>query len=140
MFNNTKANSLLVSTPISLENLLGATIAISASIKGGKLTGGGNLGMVVQLLATPDSGALRYYRIAVDTGTFDWTQVGEILKIDSDVVALNLEIGIYNATGKLWLDNLNIQVVAGAMPPSRSSFIAINKCHTDKMYRGMDNK
>jgi hypothetical protein len=137
LFNTTETGSFLVSTPISLNNLLENTIAISASIKGENLTGGGNNGMVVQLVATTSSSTTRYYRIPVVTNTFDWRQVGKTLKIDADVVGLSLQIGIYNASGKLWIDNVHVQVIAEPMPPARDINIPINKTHVG-MYRGMN--
>ncbi|WP_309614686.1 cellulase family glycosylhydrolase [Flavobacterium sp.] len=137
LFNNTETASRLVSTPISLDNLLENTIAISASIKGENLTGGVNNGMVVQLVATTSANNTRYFRIPVVTSTFDWKQVGKILKIDSDVIAIRLEIGIFNASGKLWIDNIHVQVVAEPMPPARDPSIVINKTHVG-MYRGMN--
>ena len=88
------------SATISLTNMIGRTIAISASMKGENLTGGGTPGMVIQLVATPSSGGLRYCRIPLKTGTFPWEQVGRTFKIDDDIVSLSLNIGIYNATGK----------------------------------------
>ncbi|HOY94856.1 MAG TPA: hypothetical protein PK509_03900, partial [Catalimonadaceae bacterium] len=51
LFNSTTTNTnLTVSTPISMTNLVGRTIGMSASIKGENLTGGGNPGMVIQLV------------------------------------------------------------------------------------------
>jgi endoglucanase len=137
LFNSTAPVNLLVSTPITIDNLQEYTIALSASIKGENLTGGGNPGMVVQLVLTTTTGSLRYGRIAVETGTFDWKNVGRIYKIDADVVSAKLEIGIYNATGKFWLDNLHIQITAEPMPPARDPGIPINKTH-EGMYTGMN--
>jgi len=125
------------SATISLTNLIGRTIAISASMKGENLTGGGNPGMVIQLIATPSSGGLRYCRIPLKTGTFPWEQVGRTFKIDDDIVSLSLNIGIYNATGKFWVDNLHIQVISEPMPPARNPINPINKTHSG-MYRGMN--
>jgi hypothetical protein len=106
-------------------------------MKGENLTGGGNPGMVIQLIANTTSGSKRYYRIPIETGTFDWKQVGKILRIDDDVTALSLNVGVYNATGKFWVDNLHIQVTAEPMPPARDPNIVINKTHSG-MYRGMN--
>jgi len=136
-FNAPSSTSLLVSTPISLTNLLESTIAISASIKGENLTGGVNDGMVVQIVATTNTNATRYYRIPVVTNTFDWRQVGKTLKIDADIIALSIQIGIYNASGKLWIDNIHVQVFSEPMPPARDPNIVINKTHSG-MYRGMN--
>lgn len=141
-------NSLLFNSPnattnfssyatIDLTNLLGRTIALSASIKGENLTGGGTPGMVIQLVATPSSGGLRYCRIPLKTGTFPWEQVGRTFKIDDDIVSLSLNIGIYNATGKFWVDNLHIQVISEPMPPARNPNTPINKTHSG-MYRGVN--
>lgn len=137
LFNSTASVNLLVSTPISLNNLLEHTIALSASIKGENLTGGGNPGMVIQLVLTPATGPLRYCRIPVETGTFDWKHVGRTYKIDADIVSVNLDIGIYNATGKFWVDNVHIQIIAEPMPPARDPNIPINKTHTG-LYSGMN--
>jgi len=138
LFNSTTTNTDLTSSAtISLTNLVGRTLAMSAAIKGESLTGGGNPGMVIQLVATTTSGSKRYYRIAVETGTFDWKQVGRTFKMDDDVTGLSLNVGIYNATGKFWVDNLHIQVIAEPMPPARDPSIPINKSHTG-MYRGMN--
>lgn len=138
LYNSTTTNTDLTSSAtISLTNLVGRTLAMSAAIKGETLTGGGNPGMVIQLVATTTSGSKRYYRIAVETGTFDWKQVGRTFKIDADVTALSLNVGIYNATGKFWVDNLHIQVIAEPMPPARDPSIPINKTHAG-MYRGMN--
>jgi hypothetical protein len=138
LFNSTTTNTDLTSSvTIPLTNLLGRTLALSAAIKGENLTGGGNPGMVIQLVATTTSGSKRYYRIGVETGTFDWKQVGRTFKMDDDVTGLSLNVGIYNATGKFWVDNLHIQVIAEPMPPARDPNIPINKSHTG-MYRGMN--
>ena len=138
LFNSTTTNTDLTSSAtISLTNLVGRTLAMSAAIKGESLTGGGNPGMVIQLVATTTSGSKRYYRIGVETGTFDWKQVGRTFKMDDDVTGLSLNVGIYNATGKFWVDNLHIQVIAEPMPPARDPNIPINKSHTG-MYRGMN--
>ena len=138
LFNSTTANTDLTSSvSIPLTNLLGRTLAMSAAIKGENLTGGGNPGMVIQLVATTNTGAKRYSRITVKTGTFAWEQVGRTLKIDNDITALSLNVGIYNATGNFWVDNLHIQVIAEPMPPARDASIPINKTHTG-MYRGMN--
>lgn len=138
LFNSTTSNTDLTSSAtISLTNLVGRTLAMSAAIKGENLTGGGNPGMVIQLVAATISGSKRYYRIAVETATFDWKQVGRTFKIDEDVISLSLNIGIYNASGKLWVDNLHIQVIAEPMPPARDASIPINKTHAG-MYRGMN--
>ena len=138
LFNSTNSNTDLTSSAtISLTNLVGRTVALSASMKGENLTGGGNPGMVIQLVANTTSGSKRYYRIPIETGTFDWKQVGKILRIDDDVTALCLNVGIYNATGKFWVDNLHIQVTAEPMPPALDPNIVINKTHAG-MYRGMN--
>jgi hypothetical protein len=138
LFNSTSSNTdLTTSAAIPLMNVLGRTLAISAAIKGENLTGGGLPGMVIQMVATPGSGSKRYYRIGVETGTFDWKQVGRTFKIDDDITSLSLNVGIYNATGKFWVDNLHIQVIAEPMPPARDASIPINKTHTG-MYRGMN--
>jgi len=133
----TLTNNLTSSTTISLTNLQGTTIALSAAIKGENLVSDGFTGMVIQLIAEPTSGSLRYYRMAIDKGTFDWKQVGKAIKIDEDIKKLSLNIGIYNATGKLWIDNLHIQVISESMPPARDQSIAINKTHLG-MYRGVN--
>lgn len=139
LYNSTTANTdLTASATIPFTNLLGRTLAMSAAIKGENLTGGGNPGMVIQLVGTTSTpGYKRYYRIAVETGTFDWKQVGKTFKIDDDVTGLSLNVGIYNATGKFWIDNLHIQVIAEPMPPARDASIPINKTHAG-MYRGMN--
>jgi endoglucanase len=133
----TLTNNLTSSTTISLTNLQGTTIALSAAIKGENLVSDGFTGMVIQLVAEANSGSLRYYRIAIEKGTFDWKQVGKAIKIDEDIKKLSLNIGIYNATGKLWVDNLHIQVISEPMPPARDPSIAINKTHLG-MYRGVN--
>ena len=138
LFNSTTTNTDLTSSAtISLTNLLGRTIALSASIKGENLTGGGNPGMVIQLIATTTSASKRYYRIPIETGTFDWKQVGKTFKVDDDITSLSLNVGIWNASGKFWVDNLHIQVIAEPMPPARDPNSVINKTHTG-MYRGMN--
>ena len=138
LFNsNNSITNFTSSATISLTNLIGRTIAISASMKGENLTGGGTPGMVIQLVATPSSGGLRYCRIPLKTGTFPWEQVGRTFKIDDDIVSLSLNIGIYNATGKFWVDDLHIQVISEPMPPARDPSNAINKTHQD-MYRGVN--
>jgi hypothetical protein len=138
LFNSTTTNTDLTSSAaIPLINLLGRTLAISATIKGENLTGGGNPGMVIQMVATPASGSKRYSRITIETGTFDWKQVGRTFKIDDDIVSMSLNVGIYYATGKFWVDNLHIQVIAEPMPPARDASIPINKTHAG-MYRGMN--
>lgn len=133
----TLTNNLTSSTTISLTNLQGTTIALSAAIKGENLVSDGFTGMVIQLVAEPNSGSLRYYRIAIEKGTFDWKQVGKAIKIDEGIKKLSLNIGMYNATGKFWIDNLHIQVIAEPMPPARDPSIQINKTHIG-MYRGMN--
>jgi len=138
LFNSPNATTNFSSyATVDLTNLLGRTIALSASIKGENLTGGGTPGMVIQLVATPSSGGTRYYRIPLKTGTFPWEQVGRTLKIEEDIVDLKVNIGIYNATGKFWVDNLHIQVISEPMPPARDPLIAINKTHPG-MYRGVN--
>jgi hypothetical protein len=138
LFNSTTSNTDLTSSAtISMTNLMGRTIALSVSIKGENLTGGGNPGMVIQLVANTTSGSKRYYRIPIETGTFDWKQVGKIIKIDDDITTLSLNVGIWNASGKFWVDNLHIQVTAEPMPPARDPNIVINKTHAG-MYRGMN--
>jgi endoglucanase len=138
LFNSTTTNTnLTVSTPISMTNLVGRTIGMSASIKGENLTGGGNPGMVIQLVALTSTGSNRYYRIPVSTGTFDWKPAGKAVKIDDDVVSMSLNIGVYNASGKFWLDDLHIQVMAEPLPPARDPSIVIDKTHPG-MYRGMN--
>jgi hypothetical protein len=138
LFNSTTSNTdLTASATVPLTNILGRTLAISAAIKGENLTGGGLPGMVIQMVATPTSGSKRYSRITIETGTFDWKYVGRTFKIDDDIVSLSLNVGIYNATGKLWVDNLHIQVIAEPMPPARDPNIPINKTHAG-MYRGMN--
>ena len=138
LFNSTTSNTNLTSSAnIPIANLLGATIFVSANIKGENLTGGGLPGMVIQLVAKPVSGSLRYYRIPVEIGSFDWKLVGRTLSIDADITNLSLNIGIYNASGKFWLDNIHIQILSEPMPPARDPSIVINKTHTG-MYRGMN--
>ncbi|HPI12241.1 MAG TPA: cellulase family glycosylhydrolase [Catalimonadaceae bacterium] len=138
LFNSTTTNTnLTVSTPISMTNLVGRTIGMSASIKGENLTGGGNPGMVIQLVGLTSTGSNRYYRIPVSTGTFDWKPAGRSVKIHDDVVSMSLNIGIYNASGKFWLDDLHIQVIAEPLPPARDPTIVIDKTHPG-MYRGMN--
>jgi len=138
LFNSPNATTNFSSyATVDLTNLLGRTIALSASIKGENLTGGGTPGMVIQLVATPSSGGIRYYRIPLKTGTFPWEQVGRTLKIEEDIVDLKVNIGMYNATGKFWVDNVHIQVISEPMPPARDPLIAINKTHPG-MYRGVN--
>ena len=134
---STLTTNLTSSTTIPLINLQGTTIALSAAIKGESLISDGFTGMVIQLVAEPNSGSLRYYRIAIEKGSFDWKQVGKAIKIDEDIKNLSLNIGIYNATGKFWIDNLHIQVIAEPMPPERNPALSINKTHLG-MYRGMN--
>jgi len=133
----TLTTNLTSSAKISLTNLLGTTIALSASIKGENLLSDGFTGMVIQLVAEPKSGSLRYYRIPIEKGTFDWKQVGKVFKIEEDLKNLSLNIGVYNATGKFWIDKLHIQVISEPMPPARNPDLAINKTHMG-MYRGMN--
>ncbi len=137
-FNSLNSNTNLTSSAtIPLTNLQGTTIALSASIKGENLITDGNTGMVIQLLAILTSGSVKYYRIPIKTGTFIWEQVGKTFKLDDNIQSLNLNIGIYNATGKFWIDNLHIQVIAEPMPPARTTPVVINKTHPG-MYRGMN--
>ena len=137
-FNSTNLTTNLTSSAtIPLTNLQGTTIALSASIKGENLITDGNTGMVIQVLAILTSGSVKYYRIPIKTGTFSWEQVGKTFKLDDNIQSLNLNIGIYNATGKFWIDNLHIQVIAEPMPAARSTPVVINKTHTG-MYRGMN--
>ena len=138
LFNSTNSTANLTSSAtISLTNLQGTTIALSASIKGENLITDGNTGMVIQLVATPISGSVKYYRIPIKTGTFTWEQIGKTFKLDDNIQSLSLNIGIYNATGKFWIDNLHIQVIAEPMPPARTTPIVIDKTHTG-MYRGIN--
>ena len=137
-FNSLNSNTNLTSSAtIPLTNLQGTTIALSASIKGENLITDGNTGMVIQLLAILTSGSVKYYRIPIKTGAFSWEQVGKIFKLDDNIQSLNLNIGIYNATGKFWIDNLHIQVIAEPMPPARTTPVVIDKTHPG-MYRGMN--
>ena len=137
-FNSLNSNTNLTSSAtIPLINLQGTTIALSASIKGENLITDGNTGMVIQLLAILTSGSVKYYRIPIKTGTFTWEQVGKTFKLDDNIQSLNLNIGIYNATGNFWIDNLHIQVIAEPMPPARTTPVVINKTHPG-MYRGMN--
>jgi len=138
LFNSTNSTTNLTSSAtISLTNLQGTTIALSASIQGENLLTDGNTGMVIQLVAIPISGAAKYYRIPIKTGTFSWEQIGKTFKLDDNIQSLSLNIGIYNATGKFWIDNLHIQVVAEPMPAARTTPVVINKTHSG-MYRGMN--
>ena len=137
-FNSLNSNTNLTSSAtIPITNLQGTTIALSASIKGENLITDGNTGMVIQLLAILTSGSVKYYRIPIKTGTFTWEQVGKTFKLDDNIQSLNLNIGIYNATGNFWIDNLHIQVIAEPMPPARTTPVVINKTHPG-MYRGMN--
>ena len=137
-FNSLNSNTNLTSSAtIPITNLQGTTIALSASIKGENLITDGNTGMVIQLLAILTSGSVKYYRIPIKTGTFTWEQVGKTFKLDDNIQSLNLNIGIYNATGNFWIDNLHIQVIAEPMPPARTTPFVINKTHPG-MYRGMN--
>lgn len=137
-FNSPNATTNFSSyVPIDVTNLQGTTIALSAAIKGENLVSDGFTGMVIQLIAEPTSGSLRYYRMAIDKGTFDWKQVGKAIKIDEDIKKLSLNIGIYNATGKFWVDNLHIQVISESMPLARDPNTPINKTHSG-MYRGVN--
>lgn len=132
-----ETTDLTSSAAIPLTHLQGTSIALSASIKGENLITDGNTGMVIQLVATSISGALKYYRIPIKTGTFSWQQVGKIFKLDDTIQSLKLNVGIYNATGKFWIDNLHIQVVAEPMPAARSTPVEIDKTHGG-MYRGIN--
>ena len=137
-FNSLNSNTNLTSSStIPNNNLQGTTIALSASIKGENLLTDGNTGMVIQLVAISTSGSTKYYRIPIKTGTFTWEQVGKTFKLDDTIQSLSLNIGIYNATGKFWIDNLHIQVIAEPMPPARTTPVVIDKTHTG-MYRGMN--
>ena len=137
-FNSLNSNTNLTSSAtIPNTNLQGTTIALSASIKGENLLTDGNTGMVIQLVAISTSGSTKYYRIPIKTGTFTWEQVGKTFKLDDTIQSLSLNIGIYNATGKFWIDNLHIQVIAEPMPPARTTPVVIDKTHTG-MYRGMN--
>lgn len=138
LFNSTTSNTNLTSSAtIPLTNLQGTTIALFASIKGENLITDGNTGMVIQLVAVPISGPVKYYRIPIKTGTFTWEQVGKTFKLDDNIQSLSLNIGIYNAIGKFWIDNLHIQVIAEPMPAARTTPVVIDKTHTG-MYRGMN--
>ena len=138
LFNSTNSTTNLTSSAtISLTNLQGTSIALSASIKGENLITDGNTGMVIQLVATPISGSVKYYRIPIKTGTFTWEQIGKTFKLDDNIQSLSLNIGIYNDTGKFWIDNLHIQVIAEPMPAARTTPVVIDKTHTG-MYRGMN--
>lgn len=138
LFNSTTSNiNLTSSSTIPLANLQGTTIAVSASIKGEDLRSDGFTGMVIQLVSQSISGKLKYFRIPIKSGTFEWEQIGKIFKLDDDIQSLSLNIGIYNATGKFWIDNLHIQVVAEPMPDARPTPVVINKTHSG-MYRGMN--
>jgi endoglucanase len=138
LFNSSNTTTNLTSSAtISLTNLQGTTIALSASIKGESLITDGNTGMVIQLVTTLVSGSVKYYRIPIKTGTFSWEQIGKIFKLDDNIQSLSLNIGIYNATGKFWIDNLHIQVIAEPMPAPRTTPVVIDKTHSG-MYRGMN--
>jgi endoglucanase len=138
LFNSTTSNTNLTSSAtLPIAQLLGRTIAITANIKGENLTGGGLPGMVIQLVANTSSGSLKYYRLPVEIGSFDWKLAGRTVFIDSDITNIKLNVGIYNATGKFWIDNIHIQVISELMPPARDPSIVINKTHSG-MYRGMN--
>ena len=138
LFNSTTSNTNLTSSAtIPLTNLKGTTIALSASIKGENLITDGNTGMVIQLVAVPISGPVKYYRIPIKTGTFTWEQIGKTFKLDDNIQSLSLNIGIYNAIGKFWIDNLHIQVIAEPMPADRTIPVEIDKTHIG-MYRGVN--
>ena len=138
LFDSTSLNTNLTSSAtIPLTNLQERTIVLSASVRGENLKSDGFTGMVIQLVLEPNSGPLRYYRIAIEKDTFEWKQVGKAIKIDEDVKNLSLNVGIYNSTGKFWVDNLHIQVIAEPMPPARNPALTINKTHQG-MFRGMN--
>lgn len=73
-------------------------------------------GIKVMLVLEHSDGSKSYPQIGLDVGTFDWTTKSTVVEVAHDLVAAHLVIGLEQVTGKVWFDDLSLQIMA--CPPT----------------------
>ncbi len=119
--------------------LRGMKIALSSDIKAENIISsvpwkGIKVMLVIKLASEPMPS---YQQIDVTQGSFGWRKSGKVIDIPSNATTAQLVVGIQEAEGKVWFDNIKIVVKSTALPPARPMSIPIEKYHTESVLRGV---
>ena len=67
-------------------------------------------GIKVMLVLETSSGARKYPQIQIPTGTFDWKEMSQTVRLPKDAKNAWLVVGLEAVTGRAWFDNLQVTV------------------------------
>jgi len=130
-----------ISYPFPADTLRGATIRVSARFKAEGVSARPNVWNGPKLLfkiATDSGGPASYPDNRAPVGTYDWKEVSVTATIPPNASSVQLVTGLENVTGKLWVSDLKVTVLEGAIPvadavaPSGSVYTG----HTEPLLRG----
>jgi len=77
-------------------------------------------GVKVMLVLETLSGARKYPQIQIPTGTFDWKEMSQTVRIPRDIKRAWLVVGLEEVSGRAWFDNLQVSVGRPARKGRRS--------------------
>ena len=72
----------------------------------------------------------------IDTGSFDWRRVAFTARIPSDTTAIRLVLGLEEVTGRVWFDEIRLEIAARARTVAVESASAPYKGHSLPRLRG----
>ncbi|GAT35486.1 aryl-phospho-beta-D-glucosidase BglC, GH1 family [Terrimicrobium sacchariphilum] len=104
--------SRFVHIPLSAESVRGRRIALSAHVRGENVTRPREPWNGVKvMLKTVAPGGTDYQGLMDLYGTFNWKSCGLITTIPADVTEATLMLGIQDASGKAWFDDVSLLVL-----------------------------
>ena len=119
-----KANqpSSTVSAILPIETMRGCTIRGTAMVRADNVSPKPNSwnGIKCMLIIEGPNGK-NYPQAPIETGTFDWRQVGFTARIPADAVRVSLVLGLEEVTGTAHFDNIKLVVVRPPAGPQPSA-------------------
>ena len=117
---------------IPVEKIAGQVVDFRAMIKAENVRpigSGLRAGIGFMLSLKTDHGTI-YRRIphvwhALPNGSFDWKPVEHVMRVPANVREARLAVGLTNATGKIWIDNLELKITKPTVgtSPAKKPFI-----------------
>ncbi len=111
---NTTGAYALFTQPLSLEQFPPKSkVRLSAWLNGENIKRGDEAwkAATLDLSVQRKGGRWEHKPVAFLDGTFDWRKIEGILEIPEDAVALMVRVGLNGATGILWIDDVQAEVV-----------------------------
>ncbi|MCF7848215.1 MAG: glycoside hydrolase family 5 protein [Kiritimatiellales bacterium] len=108
--NTNAAKTETLSLEIPSDQLAGQLVTFSAKVKAENVsrTDQNWMGIKVMLVLETKHGK-QHPQLKFGTGSFDWTEVSETLRIPSGITKATLMLGLQQANGKVWFDQVTVK-------------------------------